>query len=38
VNINTHIDGSQSFDIMGRAIAIKIVDSRRKYDYQKRAV
>lgn len=38
VNINTHVDGSQSFDIMGRQIYPRPIKSRRIYDYKKRAV
>ncbi len=38
VNINTHVDGSQSFDIMGKRIEAKIIDTRRKYSHKKRAV
>lgn len=38
VNINTHIEGNQSFDIMGRKIRVKIYKNQRKYDYNKRAV
>lgn len=38
VYINTHIDGSQSFDIMGREVKPKPLRSNRIYDYNKRAV
>lgn len=38
MNINTHIDGSQSFDIMGKKVETKIIDTRRKYGHKKRAV
>jgi hypothetical protein len=38
VNINTHVDGSQSFDIMGKKINATIIDTRRKYSHKKRAV
>ena len=38
VNINTHIDGRQSFDIMGKSIEAKVFKTQRIYDYKKRAV
>lgn len=38
MNINTHVDGSQSFDIMGKKINATIIDTRRKYSHKKRAV
>lgn len=38
VNINTHVDGSQSFDIMGREIKPKAIKSKRIYGHNKRAV
>lgn len=38
VYINTHIDGSQSFDIMGREVKPKPIRSNRIYDHNKRAV
>lgn len=38
VNINTHIDGSQSFDIMNKEIKPKAVKSQRIYGHNKRAV
>lgn len=38
VNINTHVDGRQSFDIMGREIYPKPIKNQRIYDYKKRAV
>ena len=38
VNINTHVEGHQSFDIMGREIYPKPIKSRRIYDHKKRAV
>ena len=38
VNINTHVDGRQSFDIMGREVHPKPIKTSRKYDYKKRAV
>ena len=38
VNINTHIDGSQSFDIMGKEIKPKPIKAKRIYNHNKRAV
>lgn len=38
VNINTHIDGRQSFDIMGKEIKAKPIKSSRIYGHNKRAV
>lgn len=38
VNINTHIDGSQSFDIMGKEIKPKVIKTHRIYNHKKRAV
>lgn len=38
MNINTHVDGSQSFDIMGKKINATIIDTRRKYSHRKKAV
>lgn len=38
VNINTHLDGRQSFDIMGKEINAKPIKSSRVYGYNKRAV
>ena len=38
VNINTHIDGRQSFDIMGREVDAKVHKTQRIYDHKKRAV
>jgi hypothetical protein len=38
VNINTHIDGRQSFDIMGREIHPKPIRSKAFYGHKKRAV
>ncbi len=38
VNINTHVDGSQSFDIMGKEIRPKIIKTQRIYNHKKRAV
>tara|TARA_Y100000034_G_C6843831_1_gene382064 strand:- start:61 stop:1209 length:1149 start_codon:yes stop_codon:yes gene_type:complete len=38
VNINTHVDGSQSFDIMGREVHPKPIRSSRIYGHKKRAV
>ena len=38
VNINTHVDGDQSFDIMGKKIKPKPIKSSRTYGYNKRAV
>lgn len=38
VNINTHIDGRRSFDIMGREIRAKVVSTKRIYANNKRAV
>lgn len=38
VNINTHLDGRQSFDIMGKVINAKPIKSSRVYGHNKRAV
>ncbi len=38
VNINTHLDGRQSFDIMGKEIKAKPIKSSRIYGHNKRAV
>lgn len=38
VNINTHIDGSQSFDIMGKEIKPRPIKSSRMYSFKKRVV
>ena len=38
VNINTHIDGRQSFDIMGKEIQPRPVSSKTFYGHKKRAV
>ncbi len=38
VNINTHLDGSQSFDIMGKEIYPIVFNTKRIYDYKKRAI
>lgn len=38
VNINTHVDGRQSFDIMGKEIHPKPIRSHRVYGHKKRAV
>lgn len=38
VNINTHIDGSQSFDIMGREVEPRPIRSSRIYGHNKRAI
>lgn len=38
VNINTHIDGSTSFDIMGRETKPKPIKNQRIYGHNKRAV
>lgn len=38
VNINTHVDGHQSFDIMGKEIYPKPIKNQRIYDHKKRVV
>lgn len=38
VNINTHLDGRQSFDIMGKEIKARPIKTARIYGYNKRAV
>ena len=38
VNINTHIDGRQSFDIMGKETKVKPIKFSRIYGHNKRAV
>lgn len=38
VDINTHVDGSQSFDIMGKEIQPRPIKSSRIYGHNKRAV
>jgi hypothetical protein len=38
MNINTHIDGRQSFDIMGKEMFPNPIKSKRTYDYNKKAV
>ncbi len=38
VNINTHVDGAQSFDIMGKEIRPKVIKTKRVYNHKKRAV
>lgn len=38
VNINTHLDGSQSFDILGRKLKARPIRSQRIYGHNKRAV
>jgi hypothetical protein len=38
VNINTHIDGRQSFDIMGKEIQPRPISSKTFYGYKKRVV
>ena len=38
VNINTHVDGRQSFDIMGREIRPKPIKSSKFLGHKKRAV
>jgi hypothetical protein len=38
VNINTHIDGRQSFDIMGKEIHPRAIRSKAFYGHKKRAV
>lgn len=36
VNINTHLDGSYSFDIMGRKVQAKFKAPERRYDWDKK--
>ncbi len=38
VNINTHIDGSQSFDIMGKEVYPRLIKSQRVYGHNKQVV
>lgn len=38
VNINTHVEGHQSFDIIGKEIKPKVFKSTRIYNHKKRAV
>lgn len=38
VNVNTHLDGTQSFDIMGREVKACAIKSERIYGFNKRAV
>lgn len=38
ININLHIDGDYSFDIMGKKVQAKVHMQKRRYDYNKRAV
>lgn len=38
VNINTHIEGHYSFDIMGREVKAKVLRTNRIYDHKKRAI
>lgn len=38
VNVNTHVDGRQSFDIMGKVVHPRPVKSMRIYNHKKRAV
>jgi hypothetical protein len=38
MNINTHLDGRQSFDIMGKEVKVKPIKSSRFYGHNKRAV
>ena len=37
ININTHINGSYSFDIMGRKVQAEILVPKRMYNYKKKA-
>ena len=38
VNVNTHVDGHQSFDIMGKEVKPKPIKANRHYGFKKRAV
>lgn len=37
ININEHINGSYSFDIMGRKVQAKVITSKKRYNIEKKA-
>lgn len=38
MNVNTHLDGRQSFDIMGKEVFPRVLNSKRIYGFNRRAV